>query len=291
MQTQINVKCTDQNLKLSLAPAIASGGVNENVITFEFCSLWNDFKKVAVFWREEWLEDAEKKPLPIALDENNSCVVPWEVTADAGVFFFGVLGVLGEVERTSNVLEYDVSQGVIRGEYAMPEATKDLFAQLVEASHTHENKDVLDTITQEMLDAIGKGGTGLTEEQAANLAANTEARHTHGNKELLDEMTKGKNGNLNVKVGNANAIHWCAHDGSVIEKVETDETTGDITIFNRLVPNTAIPAEKVKIKQHYKISELENDKNFVTAEYVTAAINGSLDEIEAMIDESGVLDE
>ncbi len=40
-----------------------------------------------------------------------------------------------------------------------------------------------------------------------------------------------------------------------------------------------------------KTSQLVNDSNFVTAEYVTNAINGSLDEVEAMIDESGVLDE
>lgn len=40
-----------------------------------------------------------------------------------------------------------------------------------------------------------------------------------------------------------------------------------------------------------KTSQLENDSGFVTAEYVIAAINGTLDEIEAMIDESGVLTE
>lgn len=40
-----------------------------------------------------------------------------------------------------------------------------------------------------------------------------------------------------------------------------------------------------------KTSQLENDSGFVNAEYVTNAINGSLDEVEAMIDESGVLDE
>jgi hypothetical protein len=39
-----------------------------------------------------------------------------------------------------------------------------------------------------------------------------------------------------------------------------------------------------------KTSQLANDSNFVTAEYVTNAINGSLDEVEAMIDESGVLE-
>lgn len=45
-----------------------------------------------------------------------------------------------------------------------------------------------------------------------------------------------------------------------------------------------------RFAEHYTKQEIDN-KGFVTAEYVTAAINGSLDEIEAMIDESGVLDE
>lgn len=54
-----------------------------------------------------------------------------------------------------------------------------------EARHTHENGEILDMITEDMLD-----GKGLTDEQAADLAANTEARHTHDNQELLDNITE-----------------------------------------------------------------------------------------------------
>lgn len=52
--------------------------------------------------------------------------------------------------------------------------------------------------------------------------------------------------------------------------------------------------EAADLSNYYTKQEID-DKEFITSqqmqEYVTAAINGSLDEIEAMIDESGVLDE
>lgn len=72
-----------------------------------------------------------------------------------------------------------------------------------------------------------------------------EKKHEHENKDVLDRITKGKHGNLTLD----DAIHWCVTNGGVIESIETDETTGDITLFVRYVPNPAIPAEEIKIKQ------------------------------------------
>ena len=133
-----------------------------------------------------------------------------------------------------------------------------------------------------------KGEDGVfSDELADEITLNTEARHTHENKELLDEISIGSHGNLEVDGWS----YWSNKNGNVIESITVDETTGDIIIRERIVPNKAIPLLETKIKQHFKTSELENDEKFVTAEYVTAAINGSLDEIEAMIDESGVLTE
>lgn len=127
----------------------------------------------------------------------------------------------------------------------------------------------------------------LSEDEKRDFIENTKARHTHENKEVLDKINISSHGNLEVD----GWPYWSNKNGSVIESITVDETTGDITIRERFVPNTAIPPFETKIKQHYKTSEIDNDSGFVTAEYVTAAINGSLDEIEAMIDESGVLDE
>ena len=115
-------------------------------------------------------------------------------------------------------------------------------------------------------------------------------------------------------------------DGTIIPSVEIDPTltqegvaadakaVGDkFSTLDSKIPNVAIVEDnilKVQHKEHIgtpttlfevelpesaevptKTSQLENDSKFVTAEYVTNAINGSLDEVEAMIDESGVLDE
>ena len=76
-------------------------------------------------------------------------------------------------------------------------------------------------------------------------------RHEHQNKDVLDLITKGEHGNLTLD----GALHWGVTNGGGIEGFETDETTGDITLFVRFVPNPAIPAGKIKIKQSFDIPE------------------------------------
>ncbi len=51
--TLIKAKITDQTLEFTLKPMVASGGVNEDVIEFEFDALWDGFDTVAVFYRSK----------------------------------------------------------------------------------------------------------------------------------------------------------------------------------------------------------------------------------------------
>ena len=51
--TLINVKCIDQKLYFANLPTVASGGINETKIKFDFCPLWNGFGKVAIFYCNE----------------------------------------------------------------------------------------------------------------------------------------------------------------------------------------------------------------------------------------------
>lgn len=51
--TLIKAKVTDQTLEFTLKPMVASGGVNEDVIEFEFDELWDGFDMVAVFYRSK----------------------------------------------------------------------------------------------------------------------------------------------------------------------------------------------------------------------------------------------
>lgn len=152
----------------------------------------------------------------------------------------------------------------------------DFISEFLKTKHSHENKDVLDKFGEaEDGSPIyngkkieGSEGVGITEEQAAELAENTKARHTHNNKDVLDYF------GMNYAKTRPT---FKSDDGITNTLATTDDVRSKFNTFLNRIPE--------------KTSQLVNDSNFVTAEYVTKAINGSLDEVEAMIDESGVLDE
>lgn len=124
-------------------------------------------------------------------------------------------------------------------------------------------QDFLNSLKGTKGDKGDKGEDGVfSDELADEITLNTEARHTHENKKLLDEISIGSHGNLEVD----GWPYWSNKNGNVIESITVDETTGDITIRERIVPNKAIPLLETKIKQHFKTSELENDSGFITAE-------------------------
>lgn len=103
--------------------------------------------------------------------------------------------------------------------------------------------------------------------------------------ESLQEQYSGLEENIGTELSTLDSkIPNVATVENNILKVQHKEHIGTpTTLFEVELPESAeVPT---------KTSQLENDSKFVTAEYVTNAINGSLDEVEAMIDESGVLDE
>ena len=105
-QTIISVKCTDQVLTLVEAPTIAAGGINENKIAFDFCSKWDGFTKKAVFRVQKSIV------MEADIGEDDSCIIPPEITAQQGHIFFGVYGINeNDVRRTSTVLKYKIVQG------------------------------------------------------------------------------------------------------------------------------------------------------------------------------------
>ena len=128
MKTTINVECIDQELIITNSPLIASGGVHENFIAFNFCEKWDGFGKTAVFYRNE------KERYYSVLDLDDVCEVPHEVTDYEGTMYFGVYGELGEVTRTSKVLKYKINQGAMTTLLKpSEEPTPDIYQQLLSA--------------------------------------------------------------------------------------------------------------------------------------------------------------
>lgn len=150
----------------------------------------------------------------------------------------------------------------------------------------------------------------------SEIALNTWFRETlEDNVDTLDKLTTSKEGRLlfdgkPLVGGSGNGT-----DGfSPIIEIEeianghrvtiTDaDGTESFDVLNGYTPVKGVDyftdADKTEIKDAVldempdiptKTSDLENDSNFVTAEYVTNAINGTLGELENLIDESGVLE-
>lgn len=103
----IRASVTDQRLKITEAPIVASGGQNETKVAFTFCEKWNGFTKLATFYRDE------NEVYTVPLDANDTCVVPWEVCYESGSFYIGVFGDKDNVRRTSTTVRYKVKKGAI----------------------------------------------------------------------------------------------------------------------------------------------------------------------------------
>lgn len=133
--TLIKAKITDQTLEFTLKPMVASGGVNEDVIEFEFDELWDGFDALAVFYRSK--RDVFHKKIV-----DNKCTVPSEVLRAQGVFYVGVMGVKDNVTRTTNVLRYELEHGAITVGVEPPEPTPSIYESIRTALGYTPVKDV-----------------------------------------------------------------------------------------------------------------------------------------------------
>lgn len=124
-KSEINVSCNDQVLKITYAPVLAAGGLNEVRVVFNFCEKWAGFAKTAIFYRDE------EEVYYAVLDENDTCVVPWEVCYEEGAFYFGVFGEKDSIRRTSNVVRYKVKKGAITADMKPSDPSPDVYDQIM----------------------------------------------------------------------------------------------------------------------------------------------------------------
>ena len=124
--TLIQVTCTDQLLKASSRPVIASGGVEVDRVSFDFCDKWNGLIKTAVFYR------SADEVYHVQLDNKDECCIPKEVLTTPGILYIGAIGTKdGVVVRPSTVLAYNVELGAITSATAVPDPTPDVYMQLL----------------------------------------------------------------------------------------------------------------------------------------------------------------
>lgn len=198
--TIIKARLDDQVLTMLETPVVASGGVEEDTVFFEFDDTWTGYTKKAVFYCDK------SNVYHVTVGADNTAVVPWEVLQRKGFMFFGVFGTKGSEIKTSTVARYRVENGAITiGSESQP--TQNIYADIIAntaARHTHINKTVLDGITSEkVMEWNGKSNfsgsyNDLKEKPKIptvptdEISANTAARHSHDNKTVLDGITAEK---------------------------------------------------------------------------------------------------
>ena len=125
-KTIIEVKCVDQVMTFVNTPVIASGGMGEDYVSFEFCEKWDGYTVTALFWRQG------VDPIPVLADAENLYQVPPELMTSEGVVYFGVAGVDADgARRTSEAISYRIQAGAITENTTLPDPDGDVFTQLL----------------------------------------------------------------------------------------------------------------------------------------------------------------
>ena len=104
---------------------LVSDTVNVYKCKFEFDSDWDSFTKTAVFMQEEGT------PYESILDQDNTCIIPWEAITEEGVLYIGVYGV-NESQRYPTIWTkpIKVQLGCKDGEPHVP-PTPDVYEQIL----------------------------------------------------------------------------------------------------------------------------------------------------------------
>lgn len=122
--TIITAHIVDQTLQLANLPLLASGSENVVQIKCDFCSRWDGYGKTGVFYKKE------DEVLHILLVDD-LVTVPHEMLTEEGSFYFGVMGVAGNI-RTTEVLKLKVVQGAITVPTVDPkEVTPNIYQQIM----------------------------------------------------------------------------------------------------------------------------------------------------------------
>ena len=206
--SQIHVSCKDQLLKITKAPVVASGGLNEVSVVFDFCEKWDGFVKTALFYR-----DAENVYYAV-LDDNDTCVVPWEVCYEDGYFFFSVFGEKGDTRRTSTKTRYRVVEGAIT-EGAMPsEPTPEAYDQIV--AMFAEAKELYKSLPE----AADKANAAAANAESAKTAANEAAMRANNSAEAANEAAIA----ANTAATKAEEATVAANNAASVAEAATAET-------------------------------------------------------------------
>ena len=182
--TTIQVKVIDQNLQILNSPMVASGGLQETSMQFEFCEKWDGLGKTAVFYRDK------SNVYNVVLDGENKCIIPDEVMQTAGRIYFGVYGVNESKRKTTFILKYDIVEGAFFEGEEPSEPTPNIYEQIVSnyeaMRQDYENVkkeyiNIFDNLADVVADMDAKGFVETNNNEVVRFWVGSEAEHKTAN--------------------------------------------------------------------------------------------------------------
>lgn len=157
----LRFKVTGSEIRLIEQESLASGSVGVVVSQFEFDDEWNDYSRTAVFKRAGTIRDYMQ-----LLDEDNKCVVPWEVLASQGKLLVGVFGSTTKDDTFIRTSRYAYAGDIYEGTNTNPtepvEPTQNIYEQVLGlATEAHNSVTSVET-------AISGGSTGQVMTKLSN---------------------------------------------------------------------------------------------------------------------------
>lgn len=171
----ININCVDQSLKIVNSPLITAGDENEDMVQFSFCSSWDGYAKIAIFYKN-------KAELHYSIVGNdNRCTIPNSLLIDKGVLCIGIVGFKNDngtyKTRTSEVLRYNIAEGALQGESIEDPTLAELFYKQVEKAEINTEGHLIITLHDESeLDAGAVTDPTAYDKLEAEITAEAEAR-------------------------------------------------------------------------------------------------------------------
>lgn len=121
----IKLRVTQSEMHLIRNEVVASGAVKAYKVYFVFDETWTGLKRIALF-------KAGDVSMEVPLDENDMCVIPWEVLKESGIeLFIGAVGVDHNVRVLPTVW---VKQGTVQvgvGNTTLAPPSPSLYQQLL----------------------------------------------------------------------------------------------------------------------------------------------------------------
>jgi hypothetical protein len=122
---EIQLSINQTKLILVSPQTLVDTSANYDKCKFTFGLEWNDYTKTVIFY-----SNINTEPVAVLLNNDGTCIIPWESLNDAGILYIGVSGIKDNIEKHTNYICIRVTLGTLCDNPPHP-LTLDIYGQIL----------------------------------------------------------------------------------------------------------------------------------------------------------------